>query len=157
MLYAYRDSDISPVPVKLLFEMVGPSSFYVEDWGIYGLDQNTEESWKAAAGLFSSMAGVALTPEMIKSKEYEELMTPISAYKFINKNSVPSLLWYGTEDKFQPYKGVRNLEKALKDNNIDYKLFVAPHSGHGIQNDDKVMKAYMEAVDEYLDKYMPVQ
>ncbi len=157
MLYAYRDVNESPVPVKLLFEMVGPSSYYVEDWGIYGLDQDTEESRKAASGLFGVMAGVELTPEMIKDGSYQELMTPISAYKFINENSVPSLLLYGTEDKFQPYKGVRHLEKALKNNNIDYKLFVAPHSGHGVQNDDKVMKAYMEAVEEYLDKYMPVE
>lgn len=157
MLYAYRDAEESPVPVKLLFEMVGPSSFHVEDWGIYGLDQDTDESIKAAAGLFSVMAGVELTPEMIKDGSYQELMTPISAYKFVNENSVPSLLLYGTEDKFQPYKGVRHLEKALKDNNVDYKLFVAPHSGHGVQNDDKIMKAYMEAVDEYLEKYMPVE
>ena len=36
-------------------------------------------------------------------------------------------------------------------------LFVATHSGHGVQNDDKVMKAYMETIDEYLNKYMPVK
>ena len=39
MLYAYRDVEESPVPVKLLFQMVGPSSYFVEDWGIYGLNQ----------------------------------------------------------------------------------------------------------------------
>lgn len=157
MLYAYRDVEESPVPVKLLFQMVGPSSYFVEDWGIYGLDQDTNESRKAAAELFGVMAGVDLTPEMIKSKEYEELMKPISAYRFINEKTVPSLLLYGTEDRFQPYKGVRHLEKALKDNNIDYKLFIASHSGHGVQNDDKVMKSYMEMVDEYLARYMPVE
>lgn len=54
MLYAYRDATESPVPVKLLFEMVGPSSFYAEDWGIYGLDKSTE----AAAELFGVMGGV---------------------------------------------------------------------------------------------------
>lgn len=157
MIYAYRDAEESPVPVKLMFEMVGPSSYFAEDWGIYGLDQDTDESRKAAAGLFSVMGGVELTPEMIKDGSYQELMKPISAYTYINKNSVPSVLLYGTHDKVQPYKGVRHLEKALKDNGIDYKLFVAEHSGHGVQNDNKVMKEYMETVDEYLDKYMPVE
>lgn len=38
MLYAYRDSETSPVPVKLLFEAVGPANFYAEDWTTYGLD-----------------------------------------------------------------------------------------------------------------------
>ncbi len=84
-------------------------------------------------------------------------MKPISAYRFINEKTVPSLLLYGTEDRFQPYKEVRHLEKTLKDNNIDYKLFIASHSGPGVQNDDKVMKSYMEMVDEYLARYMPVE
>jgi len=63
MLYAYRDAAEAPVPVKLLFEMVGPSSLYAEDWGIYGLNQSPE----AAAELFGVMGGVELTPEMILS------------------------------------------------------------------------------------------
>lgn len=57
----------------------------------------------------------------------------------------------------QPWKGVRHLVKALEDNGVDYRLFEAPHSGHGVQNDDAVMKAYWEAVEEYLGKYLPVK
>lgn len=157
MLYAYRDAAEAPVPVKLMFEMVGPSSFYAEDWGIYGLDQDTDESRKAAAGLFSVMGGVELTPEMIKDGSYQELMKPISAFRFVDENSCPSLLLYGTHDKVQPWNGVRHLINALEDSRVDYKLFEASHSGHGVQNDNAVMKAYMETVDEYLDKYMPVK
>ena len=156
MLYAYRDSETSPVPVKLMFEMVGPSSFYAEDWGVYGLDQDTDESRKAAAGLFGIMAGVELTPEMIKSKEYEELMKPISAFMWINENSVPSVIAYGTHDRVCPFNTVKHLIKALQDNNVDYKYFEGKHSGHGMQNDDKVFEQYMKTVDEYLEKYMPV-
>lgn len=157
MLYAYRDSETSPVPVKLMFEMVGPSSFYVEDWGVYGLNQDTDESRKAAAGLFGIMAGVELTPEMIKSKEYEELMKPISAFMWINENSVPSVIAYGTYDRVCPFNTVKHLIKALQDNNVDYKYFEGKHSGHGMQNDDKVFEKYMKTVDEYLEKYIPVQ
>ena len=153
MLYAYRDAAESPVPVRLLFEMVGPSSFYVEDWGIYGLDQSPE----AAANLFGVMSGAELTPEMITSGEYIELMKPISAFRFVSQTSCPSLLLYGTHDRVQPWDGVRHLVKALDDNGVDYKLFEASHSGHGVQNDNAVMKAYMEAVEEYLDKYMPAK
>lgn len=157
MIYAYRDAEYSPVPVKFMFEMVGPSSYFREDWGIYGLDQDTDESIKAAAGLFSVMGGVEITPEMIKDGSYLSLMKPISSYTYINEYSVPSVLLYGTHDKVQPYKGVRHLVDVLEQNGVDYKLFVAEHSGHGVQNDNKVMKEYMETVEEYLDKYMPVE
>mgnify|MGYP000680039806 CR=1 FL=1 len=32
LLYAYRDAEQSPVPVKMVFEAVGPASFHHEDW-----------------------------------------------------------------------------------------------------------------------------
>lgn len=51
MLYAYRDAKESPIYVKLMFEMVGPSSFFARDWDVYGLDKNKE----AAANLFGIM------------------------------------------------------------------------------------------------------
>lgn len=157
MLYAYRDANESPVPVKFMFEMVGPSSFFAEDWGVYGLDQDTDESRKAAAGLFGIMGGVELTPEMIKDGSYQNLMKPISAYAWINENTVPSVIAYGTHDRVCPFKTVKHLVDALENNNVDYKYFEAKHSGHGLQNDDKVYKEFMETVEEYLDKYMPVE
>lgn len=157
MLYAYRDANESSVPVKFMFEMVGPSSFFIEDWGVYGLDQDTDESMSAAAELFGIMGGVELTSEMIKDGSYQELMKPISAYAWINENTVPSVIAYGTHDKVCPFKTVKHLVDALEKNNVDYKYFEATHSGHGLQNDDKVYKEFMETVEDYLDKYMPVE
>lgn len=153
MLYAYRDAAESPVPVKLMFEMVGPSSFYAEDWGIYGLDKSPE----AAASLFGVMGGIKLTPEMITSDAYVEPMKPVSALAWVSESSCPSVLLYGTRDKVQPFAAVHRLTEALQDNGIDYKCFEAPHSGHGVQNDDKIFEQYMETVVEYLVRYMPVK
>ena len=157
MIYAYRDAKDSPVPVVFTFGAVGPSSFFREDWDNYGLDKDADEAIEAAAGLFSVMGGVEITTDMIKNGSYQELMKPVSAYAWIDENSVPTVVAYGKYDKVQPYKGSLRLKKALEDNNIDFKYFELPHSGHGLQNDDKVVKQWMEAIDEYLDKYMPVE
>lgn len=137
--------------------MVGPSSFFIEDWGGYGLDQDTDESMSAAVELFGIMGGVELTSEMIKDGSYQELMKSISAYAWINENTVPSVIAYGTHDKVCPFKTVKHLVDALEKNNVDYKYFEATHSGHGLQNDDNVYKEFMETVEDYLDKYMPVE
>ncbi|GEM_PF-5176055 len=56
----------------------------------------------------------------------------------------------------QPFLASKRLEAALKENKVDYKYFILEHSGHGMQNDSAVSKLWMEAVEEYLDKYMPV-
>lgn len=156
MLYAYRDADTSPVPVKLLFGAVGPSSFYTEDWDIYGFDKDTEEAKVSSAGLFSVMSGEKLTLEMMKDNSYLERVKRISAVMWIDENTVPSVVAYGKYDKVQPFKGSQRLLKAYKENGVDYQYFECTHSGHGLQNDNKIYKKYMETVSQYLEKYLPV-
>ena len=153
MIYTYRDGADAPVPVVFTFGAVGPSCFYQEDWGIYGLDQNDE----ACAGMFSVMAGVEITEQDIRDGSYLEKVKPISAMEWVSNNPVPSVVAYGKYDKVQPYLGSLRLKAALEENNVDFQYFELPHSGHGLQNDNAIQKQWMEAVEEYLDKYMPVQ
>lgn len=152
MLYAYRDADTSPVPVKLLFEAVGPSSFFAEDWGVYGLDKNDE----AAAGLFSVMSGKTITEQMIASGNYQNEVKDISGWAWVNANSVPTVIAYGKHDKVCPFDTVKHLVKALESNGVKHEYFELPHSGHALQNDDKIYQQYMDTVNEYLEKYLPV-
>lgn len=153
MIYAFRDAAEAPVPVVLTFGAVGPASFYQEDWGVYGLDQNDE----ACAEMFSVMAGVEITPEEIRDGSYLEKVKPISASMWVNEQSAPSVVAYGTHDKVQPYLASLRLKTALEENGVDYQYFELPHSGHGLQNDSKISIQWMTAVEEYLDRYMPVQ
>ena len=156
MIYAYRDVKISPVPVKLLFGAVGPSSFYAQDWDIYGFDKNTKESNEGAAALFSVMSGETITADMIEDGSYIEKIKPISAVMHVDKNSVASVVAYGQYDKVQPFKGAQRLLQAFQQYTIDYRFFICPHSGHGLQNDNAIYKEYMESVEAYLQKYLPV-
>ncbi len=151
MLYAYRDAEESPIPVKMLFEAVGPSSFYPEDWSVYGLDQNTE----AAAGLFSIMGGTEITADMFGSEIYEEAIKPISAYRWVNERSVPTVAAYGVYDKVCPFDTVKHLINALEKNDVTHEYIEFPHSGHALQNDIALYVKYMKTVEEYLDTYMP--
>ncbi|HFU3799750.1 TPA: prolyl oligopeptidase family serine peptidase [Streptococcus suis] len=153
MIYAYRDAKEAPVPVVLTFGGVGPSSFYMEDWGIYGADTNHE----AAAGLVSAMTGQEVTEEMIVDDSYKEIVNEISAVHWVTEESVPSVVIYGKHDKVQPYAAALRLEKALKEKGVDYQFLTAEHSGHGLQNDDAANQEYMTLVEDYLAKYLPVE
>ena len=157
MLYAYRDAAESPAPVVLTFGAVGPSCFHTEDWDNYGFDQNTEESAQGAAGLFGLMAGKEITAEEIRSGAYLEKMKPISPVDWIAPDSVPTVVAYGAHDRVQPFKASLRLKAALEENGVDYQYFACAHSGHGLQNDNAVYRQWMETVEAYLDKYMPVE
>ena len=153
MIYTYRDGSEAPVPVVFTFGAVGPSCFYQEDWGIYGLDQNDD----ACAEMFGVMSGVEITAEDIRSGAYHEMVKPISAAEWVSDNPIPTVLAYGTQDKVQPYLGSLRLKAALEKSNVDFQYFELPHSGHGLQNDNAIYGAWMKTVEEYLDKYMPVR
>lgn len=150
LIYAYRDAETSPVPVKMVFEAVGPSSFYPDDWKYYGFDKDKD----AAAKLFSVMVGKELKSEMFGTPEYDELVKDVSPILWVNKNTVPTVMAYGKHDKFQPYEASVRLDKALSDSKVPHEYFVCEHSGHGLQNDTKEYSKFMAAVEEYLDKYM---
>lgn len=150
LIYAYRDADTSPIPVKMVFEMVGPSSFYPEDWGTYGLDQSPE----AAAGLFSVMSGNPITADMIGTAAFEDAVRDISAFMWIDENSVPTLCAYGVHDRVCPFGTVRHLTGALEAHHVPYDYFEFPHSGHGLQNDNRIYAQFLDKLNEYLDTYL---
>lgn len=151
MLYAYRDGAGAPVPVVLTFGGVGPSSFHREDWGIFGLDQSDE----ACAELFGVMAGAAITPEEVADGSYLEKMKPIAAAEWVSGNPVPTVAAYGTHDRVQPFLASLRLKAALEENGVDHVYLEFPHSGHALQNDDALSRQWMEAIEAYLEKYLP--
>lgn len=150
LIYAYRDADFSPVPIRMVFEGVGPSSFYPEDWSCFGFDKNKE----AAAVMFSTMSGKEITADMFGTESYEDAIKDISALSWVNKNTVPTILAYGKHDKMQSYPASIRLDEALTKHNVPHEYIVFEHSGHGLQNDHKKMIQYSEAILEYLNKYM---
>ena len=150
LIYAYRDADESPIPVKMVFEAVGPSSFYPEDWKSYGTDQSIE----VAANLFGIMRGETVDPAILGTEEYDELMKPISALLWVDENTVPTVMAYGTYDKVQPYDAAVRLDARLTEAGVDHTFITCEHSGHGLQNDSKKFAEFYAAVEEYLAKYM---
>lgn len=157
MLYAYRDAATSPVPVKMVFGAVGPSSFYPEDWDSYGFDQNTMETNEAAAGLFGVMAGKEITANMFGTDAYDEAMKDISALLWVDDNTCPSLMAYGKYDKVQAFNASVRLDEALTAHYVPHDYIVCEHSGHGLQNDNNELHKYYQKIEKYLDKYIPVK
>ena len=156
MIYAYRDAKEAPVPVVFTFGAVGPSCFYREDWDCYGMTGEDERSYQVTMAMFSAMLGELIPIERVKDGSYQEMMKPISAMEWITPDAPPSVVAYGTKDKIQAFKASLRLKAALEKNGVDFKYFEMPHSGHGLQNDSRIQKQWIMAVDAYLDKYMPL-
>lgn len=162
MLYAYRDAEIWPVPVKMVFGAVGPSCFYLEDWINMGADPDHPQpvdpgaDYSGLAELFSVMAGKQITADMFATGAYLERVKDISAAMWVNENSVPSVCAYGSWDRAQAFGASKRLDAALTEYHVPHEYIVFPHSGHGLQNDTRLYGVYMDKVTGYLEMYMPV-
>ena len=103
------------------------------------------------------MAGVEITAAEVADGSYLEKMKPIASAEWVSHNPVPTVAAYGTHDRVQPFLASLRLKAALEENHVDHVYLEFPHSGHALQNDDALSRRWMEAIDEYLDKYMPVK
>lgn len=160
MLYAYRDADVSPVPVNMTFGAVGPSCFYVEDWINLGVDPHhpnavdSDADYSGIANLFYAMSGEKITAEMLADGSYLEAVKNISAAMWVNEGSAPSVFAYGAWDKVQAFGASKRLDAALSAHGVPHEYIVCEHSGHGLQNDNAEYVRYMETLIAYLDKYL---
>jgi len=59
--------------------------------------------------------------------EYDEAIKEISALLWINDNTVPSLMSYGSHDKVQAFKGSVRLDETLTIHNVSYVYIVLLH------------------------------
>lgn len=73
---------------------VGPSFFHVEDWGIFGIGRNTDESRKAGAALFTVMSGQMIRPKEIQNQSYLQKVKAIAA-EWVENNPIPTVVAYG--------------------------------------------------------------
>ena len=119
----------------------------------YGLDQSDE----ACGSLFGVMAGVEITAAEVADGSYLEKMKPIASAEWVSHNPVPTVAAYGTHDRVQPFLASLRLKAALEENHVDHVYLEFPHSGHALQNDGALSRQWMEAIEEYPDKYMPVK
>lgn len=150
LLYAYRDAETSPLPVRCVFEAVGPASFTPEAWSIYGLDQSDE----AAATFFSVLSGQAITPEMVGTSSFADAVREISPVQWIDEQAPPTLCAYGVHDKICPFATVLPLREALAQHGVPHDIFVFEHSGHALQNDNDQAARYQQKIEDYLATYL---
>ncbi|MBO4467561.1 MAG: prolyl oligopeptidase family serine peptidase, partial [Bacteroidales bacterium] len=101
-------------------------------------------------------AGVQITEGEIRDGSYLEKVKPIASAEWVSNNPVPTVVAYGTHDRMQPFLASLRLKAALEANNVDFRYFELTHSGHGLQNDNALSRQWMEAVVEYLSRYMPL-
>lgn len=149
MNYAYKNADISAIPVKFVFQLAGPASFEPSDWSLLkSIDHITTD-----ADFATMMTGIRITDEMMASKEYLPYIYSVSPTYLVDANSVPTLMGYGLIDHCVPTQLKYPLIDALKENGVPYDYVEFPKSNHGMYNDIDKLQEFINLSLEYCDKY----
>lgn len=158
MIYAYRDAETSPIPVKAVISMVGPATFEPAAWmGLDAADYSNVEQATAAAVWLKIMTGEDITPQMMQSGEYRMVQQRISPAMLVSERSVPSLCAYGRLDKIVPFSVAAPLNEALKRYGVKHDFIVFPRSGHGLHRDKECAILLYNKINEYLTTYLPIK
>lgn len=145
MLLAFRYGNESPVPIKFIFQEVGPANFAPELWGA--------ESDEDKVAFVNNMTGKSFAVKDIGSEEYLKAIDEISPSSYVNAGTIPMLMAYGLNDKIVPPNVKIPLLDALEKYNVNYKYIEFPHSGHGLLGDPDKLQEYFEAMDDFVLRY----
>lgn len=151
-LYAYSRADVSPIPVVLEIDKVGPADMHLDTW-LNDTYAKVISDEGAVTGVVSAMVNKPITIEEMKNGKAEDLINSVSPVHFINSKSCATLMGYGAIDQIVAQKHHEKLEAALKNAGVDYKFILYPNSDHMLAGDKDKMDDFNSTMLTYLKKY----
>lgn len=147
LLFAYGLAKESPIPLKFIFEQTGPVSFDPIWWGA------TNNDYAMQAMFVSNFSGEEVTVEMVERGEHLPIVDAMSPAALVREDTVPTLCAYGPRDKMVPACLKYHLFAALERYHVPYDYVEYPNSNHGLYDDPKSQKEFLEKLDEYCERY----
>lgn len=155
LIYAYREPELSPIPIKFVFQMTGPASFDPYDWTSWGVTEDTDPA--EIASFVQTFTGVELTADMVATGEVHQAAYMISPAHLVNETSVPTILAYGVNDKVVDVNLKYVLMEKLEEYGVTYDYIEFPNSGHAMTSDPDKTQEYLDKIEEYIDRYFETE
>ena len=104
--------------------------------------------------LLSELSGTTVTNENIETAAVQNALKAVSPVTYVTPISVPTLMAYGAKDDIVPIEIAHSLDNALNKAGVKHDLFMFPNSGHNLDADKSVRKAYNAKLLEYILTYL---
>lgn len=156
LMYGYSRVDEAPIkPVAVVAR--SPISDF-RDMSIYDgtLHQLDTEKWCITEYKWHQYLRCMIDkPFMGKDfSKYMDELYDISPVKYINENTVPTIIAHGTMDTVLPYSGSVALDKMLTDFGVEHEFITYEGAWHGLQGCPEADEEMLKVYNEYLEKYV---
>ena len=156
LLYAYSRVDEAPVKPVAVLAQCPPTDF--TDFSFYdgSIHEIDPEKWCIPKSewckYLTVMTGTIITQSNLEKKT--DALYDISPMKYVNKNTVPTILAHGTKDTVVPYANSVNLEKKLTEYGVEHEFITFEGAWHDLQGCPEGSKALDKVYIEYINKYL---
>lgn len=156
LMYAYSKADEAPVtPVAVIAR--APATDFTDmtfyDGSLHKIDP---DKWyipkKEWCTHLSFMTGEKITRLNLKRKT--DVLYDISPIKYVNENSVPTIIAHGTKDTVLPYANSVALDKKLTEYGVEHEFITYNGAWHGLQDCPEGDAAFTKVYQEYIQKYV---
>ena len=121
LLYAYKNRDVSPIPIEYVSSLAGPTDL---------TDPNFYQN-EGLAALLGGVSGVSgLTAD--NRDNYSAELLAASPVFYVDANVPKTVLCHGTADDIVPYSNAQILSQKLSDAGASYMLITFEGANHGV-------------------------
>ena len=149
MLYAYSRDDVSAIKPVAVLNYCGPTDLSDD---AYYFDNGLGDG-EYVAQVLSWACGYKHT--FATREEAKEALFNVSPLKYVDENTVPTVINHGVKDNIVPFSNAVSLRDKFDTLGVTYVFNAYPNSGHGLnedaENTDKSYELYSEYLETYLD------
>lgn len=145
LMYAYKNADDSPLPVKFVVSQAGPADF--TDKAYY----TTDESGVLSCALpIDKLCGT----NFLTDSDYADKLKAASPVSYVNDDSVITVIAHSCDDSVIPYSNAETLNDALAYHGVGHYMFVYDGVDHFISDTLSSDKEYIDTVEGLINEYL---
>ena len=148
LLYAYSRDDVSAIKPSAVVSYCGPTDLSDD---AYYFDNGLGDS-EFVAEVLSWAGGYKHT--FATREEAKEALWEVSPLKYVDENTVPTVINHGMVDNIVPFSNAVALDAKLTELGIEHIFNAYPNSGHGLDNDAYNQEYAEELFKQYIVTYL---
>ena len=148
MLYAYSRDDVSAIKPVAVLNYCGPTDLSDD---AYYFDNGLGDG-EYVAQVLSWACGYKHT--FATREEAREALWNVSPLKYVDENTVPTVINHGMKDNIVPFSNAVSLRDKFDTLGVTYVFNAYPNSGHGLNEDAENTDKSYELYSEYLETYL---
>ena len=148
MLYAYSRDDVSAIKPVAVLNYCGPTDLSDD---AYYFDNGLGDG-EYVAQVLSWACGYKHT--FATREEAKEALWNVSPLKYVDENTVPTVINHGVKDNIVPFSNAVSLRDKFDTLGVTYVFNAYPNSGHGLNEDAENTDKSYELYSEYLETYL---